>query len=86
MVQRDGYGECLIFLGAYRSDQAAYLMRLIRIRYRGQWYSYITNVLDPFTLSGADVVRQRYRDGVLGGDTNGALADGRTADRGQGRA
>jgi hypothetical protein len=57
LVQRDGYGECLIFLGAYRSDQTAYLMRLIRIRYRGQWYSYITNVLDPFTLSGADIVR-----------------------------
>jgi hypothetical protein len=57
LVQRDGYGECLIFLGAYRSDQTAYLMRLIRIRYRGQWYSYITNVLDPNKLSGADIVR-----------------------------
>jgi hypothetical protein len=57
LVQRDGYGECLIFLGAYRSDQTAYLMRLIRIRYHGQWYSYITNVLDPNKLSGADIVR-----------------------------
>lgn len=57
LVQRDGYGECLIFLGAYRSDQTAYMMRLIRFRYRGQWYSYITNVLDPNKLSGADVVR-----------------------------
>lgn len=57
LVSRCGYGECLIFLGAYRSDQAAYLMRLIRIRYRGQWYCYITNVLDPNKLSGADVVR-----------------------------
>jgi Transposase DDE domain len=57
LVSRDGYGESLIFLGAYRSDQTAYIMRLIRIRYRGQWYSYITNVLDPNKLSGADVVR-----------------------------
>ncbi len=57
LVQRDGYGEALIFLGAYRSDQTAYLMRLIRIRYRGQWYSYITNVLDPYKLSGAQIVR-----------------------------
>ncbi len=56
-MQRDGYGEALIFLGAYRSDQAAYLVRLIRFRYRGQWYSYITNVLDPNKLSGAEVVR-----------------------------
>lgn len=57
LVQRDGYGEALIFLGAYRSDQAAYLVRLIRIRYRGQWYSYITNVLDTTRLSGADIAR-----------------------------
>jgi hypothetical protein len=57
LVQRDGYGECLIFLGAHRSDRTAYLQRLIRIRYRGQWYSYITNVLDPSLLSGADIVR-----------------------------
>jgi hypothetical protein len=57
LVQRDGYGEALIFLGAYHSNQAAYLMRMIRIRYRGQWFTYITNVLDPNLLSGADVVR-----------------------------
>ena len=56
LVQKDGYGEGLIFLGAYRSDQAAYLMRMIRVRYRGQWFTYITNVLDPMLLSGADVV------------------------------
>jgi hypothetical protein len=57
LVDRDGYGEALIFLGAYRTDQTAYLMRLIRFRYRGQWYSYITNVLDPNQLSGAQIVR-----------------------------
>lgn len=55
LVQRDGYFEALIFLGARRSDQAAYLMRLIRVRYRGQWYSYITNITDPFQLSGAQI-------------------------------
>lgn len=56
LLQRDGYFEALIFLGAYRSDQTAYLMRLIRVRYRGQWYSYISNVTDPSKLSGAEVV------------------------------
>ena len=56
LVQRDGYFEALIFLGAYRSDQAAYLMRLVRVRYRGQWYSYISNVTDPCQLSGAEIV------------------------------
>ncbi len=56
LLQRDGYFEALIFLGAYRSDQAAYLMRLVRVRYRGQWYSYISNVTDPCQLSGAEIV------------------------------
>jgi hypothetical protein len=56
LVQRDGYFEALIFLGAHRADRAAYLMRLIRVRYRGQWYSYISNVTDPLQLSGAQIV------------------------------
>jgi hypothetical protein len=56
LVQRDGYCEALIFLGAHRSDQAASLMRLIRLRYRGQWYSYITNSTDPLQLRGAHIV------------------------------
>jgi len=56
LLQRDGYFEALIFLGAYRSDQAAHLLRLVRVRYRGQWYSYITNSTDPFQLSGAEIV------------------------------
>jgi Transposase DDE domain len=56
LVQRDGYLEALIFLGAYRSDHSAYLLRLVRVRYRGQWYSYITNRTDPLQLSGAAIV------------------------------
>jgi hypothetical protein len=56
LVQRDGDFEALIFLGAYRSDQAAYLLRLVRVRYRGEWYSYISTITDPFQLSGAQIV------------------------------
>ena len=56
LVQRDGYFEALIFLGAHRADRAAYLMRLIRVRYQGHWYSYITNSTDPLQLSGAQIV------------------------------
>jgi hypothetical protein len=56
LVQRDGYFEALIFLGAYQADRAAYLLRLVRVRYRGEWYSYISNITDPFQLSGAQIV------------------------------
>ena len=55
LVQRDGYSEALVFLGAHPRDQSAYLVRLIRIRYRGKWYSWITNVTDPRQMSGAEV-------------------------------
>ena len=56
LLQRDGYFEALIFLGAYRADRTAYLMRLVRVRYRGVWYSYISNITDPLQLSGAQIV------------------------------
>lgn len=57
LVQQDGYMEALVWLGAYRADRAAFAVRLIRLRHHGQWYSYLTNVLDPTRLSGAEVVR-----------------------------
>ncbi|MBA2287481.1 MAG: IS4 family transposase, partial [Ktedonobacteraceae bacterium] len=55
-VHRDGYVDALIFLGAHRADRTAYLMRLVRVRYQGRWYSYLSNVTDPLQLSGADIV------------------------------
>jgi hypothetical protein len=57
LVERDGYYEALVFLGAYRSDRSAYLYRLVKVRYRGRWYRYVTNQTDFTRLSGADVVR-----------------------------
>jgi hypothetical protein len=51
--------DALIWLGAYRSDQAAYAVRLIQYRYQGTLYRYITNVLDP-TLLPLDEVVQLY--------------------------
>ena len=49
--------DALIWLGAYRSDQAAHAARLVQFRHQGVLYRYITNVLDPHQLSMADVVR-----------------------------
>jgi hypothetical protein len=54
-VEADQYFEALVQLGAYRSDRAAYTVRLVRFRYRGEWYSYLTNVLDPRLLSGSQI-------------------------------
>ncbi|MEO6887929.1 MAG: IS4 family transposase [Ktedonobacteraceae bacterium] len=55
-VSRDGYMDALIFLGAHRADRTTYLMRLVRVRYQGRWYSYLSNVTDPLQLSGAEIV------------------------------
>lgn len=54
-VQSDHYLEALVWLGAYRADRAASLARLVSFRYRGQWYRYLTNVLDPRTLTGSQI-------------------------------
>ncbi len=57
LVQQEGYSEALIFLGGYRADRGRFAVRLIRWRYRGRWYSYVTNVLDPLQLPGWQVVQ-----------------------------
>lgn len=61
LYQQEGYLEALVFLGAYRADRAAYAVRLVQVRYRGKWYQYLTNVLDPMMLSGAQVVQMYAR-------------------------
>jgi hypothetical protein len=59
-VQKDGYLDALVHLGTYRADHAEYAVRLIQIG-RGQTcWRYLTNVLDPRLVSGAEVV-QLYR-------------------------
>ncbi len=57
LLSRDGSMEAIVQLGAYRCDHAAHSVRLISFRYRGVWYRYVTNVLDPSVLSGAQVAR-----------------------------
>lgn len=57
LVAQQGYLEALVWLGAYRADRAAFLVRLIQVRHQGQWYRYLTNVRDPLQLSAAEVVR-----------------------------
>jgi hypothetical protein len=55
--QADGVFDALVYLGRYRSDQAAQVARLVCFRVGSQRYSYLTNVLDPAVLSIADIAR-----------------------------
>lgn len=41
----------LVWLGAYRADQAAHAVRMVTFQARGQTYRYITNVCNPQQLS-----------------------------------
>ena len=57
LYQADGVYDALVYLGRYRSDQAAQVARLVCFRVGSQRYSYLTNVLDPAVLSIADIAR-----------------------------
>jgi Transposase DDE domain len=56
-VESEDYVERLVQLGAYRTDRAASTVRLVEFRYRGTWYSYLTNVLNPLVLSGSQIAQ-----------------------------
>ncbi len=53
----------LVWLGSPQTH-CTHLMRLVAVEYKGKWYRYLTNVLDPNRLSVEDVVllyQQRWR-------------------------
>ncbi len=55
--------EWLIWVGKLGTPQRQ-MLRLVEVAYKGQRYSYLTNVLDPARLTGeevAGVYRQRWR-------------------------
>jgi hypothetical protein len=56
-VQQGSTLDALIWLGAYRADHAAHLVRLIQFEYQGTCYRYITNVLEPDLLSMSEAAR-----------------------------
>jgi hypothetical protein len=45
----------LVWLGAYRADRAAEVVRLVTFRHHGHLQRYLTNVLDPAVLSPSDI-------------------------------
>lgn len=47
----------LVWVGAYRADQARFQARLVQFKVRDHCYQYLTNVLDPRVLPLADIAR-----------------------------
>lgn len=56
-VQQGSTLDALVWLGAYRSDRAAHLVRLIQFEHQGISYRYLSNVLCPNMLSMSDAAR-----------------------------
>jgi Transposase DDE domain len=58
------YRDEIIEMGQYRSNPCVHPVRLVSVRWSNTWYTYITNVLDPGTLSPqqvCDLYRRRWR-------------------------
>jgi len=54
----------VVAVGSTKDSRCAHPLRLVEVCYRGTWYRYLTNVLDPGVLSAEDVAalyRQRWR-------------------------
>jgi hypothetical protein len=56
LLSTDAALDQLVWLGTYRADQAAHLVRLIQVTVKGRTYQYLTNVRDPHLLSVQDVI------------------------------
>ena len=58
------YRDELIEVGLHHSHPCRYPLRLLSVLWRGQWYRYLTHVLDPAQLSArhiGDLYRRRWR-------------------------
>jgi hypothetical protein len=49
--------DALVWLGAYRADRSAHLVRLVQFQIGTATYRYLTNVLDPTVLPLAEIAR-----------------------------
>ena len=58
------YRDELLEVGLHHSHPCRYPLRLVSVLWRGQWYRYLTNVLDPSQLSArpiCELYRRRWR-------------------------
>jgi hypothetical protein len=56
LVDQPRVRDSLVWLGAYRADQAKHLVRLIEVEHQGEWIRFITNERDPDRLSVQEAV------------------------------
>jgi Transposase DDE domain len=64
LTQTPYYRDELIEVGLHHSHPCRHPLRLVSVLWRGQWYRYLTNVLDPQQLSARQVCelyRRRWR-------------------------
>jgi hypothetical protein len=64
LAQSPYYRDELIEVGLHHSHPCRHPLRLVSVLWRGQWYRYLTNVLDPVQLSARDICelyRRRWR-------------------------
>jgi Transposase DDE domain len=64
LAERPSYRDELIVLGLSRANPCRSPLRLVSVLWQGQWYRYLTNVLDPQRLSARQVCelyRRRWR-------------------------
>jgi transposase len=55
--QRGDTLDALVWLGAYRADQAKHAVRLVQFRHQGTLRAYVTNVRDPLAFPLAAIAR-----------------------------
>jgi hypothetical protein len=55
LADRPNYRDRIVWLGKYRADRAAHPVRLIELHLRGQWWGYVTNVMQPSRLNAQQV-------------------------------
>jgi hypothetical protein len=61
---REDLRDRLVWVGSGQESCCQHLLRLVEVRYQGQWYRYLTNVVDPRMLPSEYVVAlywQRWR-------------------------
>lgn len=64
LAQTNRYRDELVQVGSSKDSCCKFLLRQVSVVWKGKWYSYLTNVLDPEMLSAEEVVqlyRQRWK-------------------------